>query len=90
MVPVKKQPLIPRQEVPKYIGALCETAGQFAYIYAIGDEDHVMMAAPIISAYCVASVLWSRVFLKEKLSKKHYAAVAAVIVGIVILGVFDA
>lgn len=90
VVPVKKQPLIPRQEAPKYIGALCETAGQFAYIYAIGDEDHVMMAAPIISAYCVASVLWSRVFLKEKLSKKHYAAVAAVIVGIVILGVFDA
>ena len=49
-----------------------------------------MMAAPIISAYCVASVLWSRVFLKEKLSGKHYAAVAAVILGIVILGVFDA
>lgn len=90
VVPVKKQPLIPRQEAPKYIGALCETAGQFAYIYAIGDEDHVMMAAPIISAYCVASVLWSRVFLKEKLSGKHYAAVAAVIAGIVILGVFDA
>ena len=90
VVPVKKQPLIPRQEAPKYVGALCETAGQFAYIYAIGDEDHVMMAAPIISAYCVASVLWSRVFLKEKLSGKHYAAVAAVILGIVILGVFDA
>lgn len=90
VVPVKKQPLIPRREAPKYIGALCETAGQFAYIYAIGDEDHVMMAAPIISAYCVASVLWSRIFLKEKLSAKHYAAVAAVIAGIVILGVFDA
>ncbi|MET0018290.1 EamA family transporter [Oscillibacter sp.] len=90
VVPVKKQPLIPRQEAPKYVGALCETAGQFAYIYAIGDEDHVMMAAPIISAYCVASVLWSRVFLKEKLSGKHYAAVAAVLLGIVILGVFDA
>lgn len=90
VVPVKKQPLIPRQEAPKYIGALCETAGQFAYIYAIGDEDHVMMAAPIISAYCVASVLWSRVFLKERLSAKHYAAVAAVVAGIVILGMFDA
>ncbi len=90
VVLVKKQPLIPRQEAPKYVGALCETAGQFAYIYAIGDEDHVMMAAPIISAYCVASVLWSRVFLKEKLSAKHYTAVAAVVVGIVILGVLDA
>lgn len=89
VVLVKKQPLLPRQEAPKYVGALCETAGQFAYIYAIGDEEHVMLAAPIISAYCVASVVWSRIFLKEKLSAKHYAAIATVIVGIVILGVFD-
>lgn len=90
VVLVKRQPLVPKQEGPKYLGALCETAGQFAYIYAIGDEEHVMMAAPIISAYCVASVLWSRIFLKEKLSAKHYAAVLTVIAGIVILGVFDA
>lgn len=90
VVLVKKQPLVPKQEAPKCVGALCETAGQFAYIYAIGDEEHVMMAAPIISAYCVASVVWSRIFLKEKLSVRHYAAIATVIVGIVILGVFDA
>ncbi|WP_312614519.1 EamA family transporter [Oscillibacter sp.] len=90
VVLVKKQPLVPKQEAPKYVGALCETAGQFAYIYAIGDEEHVMMAAPIISAYCVASVVWSRIFLKEKLSVRHYTAIATVIAGIVILGVFDA
>ncbi|MCI2057273.1 MAG: EamA family transporter [Oscillibacter sp.] len=90
VVMIKKDHLIPKQEGPKYLGAICETAGQFAYIYAIGDEEHVMLAAPIISAYCVASVIWSRIFLKEKLSKKHYAAIAAVIAGIVILGVFDA
>lgn len=90
VVLVKKQPLLPKQEAPKYMGALCETAGQFAYIYAIGDEEHVMMSAPIISAYCVASILWGRIFLKEKLSAKHYTAVAAVVAGIVILGVFDA
>ena len=47
------------------------------------------MAAPIISAYCAASVLWSRIFLKEKLSWKHYAALLVIIAGIVILGVFD-
>lgn len=86
---VKKQKLIVRQEVPKYIGAVCETAGQFAYIYAIADEEHVAFSAPIISAYCVASVLWSRIFLREKLSAKHYAAIALVVVGIVILGIFD-
>lgn len=87
---IRKDRLIPKMEAPKYIGALCETAGQFAYIYAIGDEKHVMLAAPIISAYCVASVIWSRIFLKEKLSAKHYAAIAAVVAGIVILGIFDA
>jgi drug/metabolite transporter (DMT)-like permease len=86
---IKKQKLIARQEAPKYIGAVCETAGQFAYIYAIADEEHVALAAPIISAYCVASVIWSRIFLKEKLSVKHYASIALVVAGIVILGVFD-
>jgi drug/metabolite transporter (DMT)-like permease len=40
----------------------------------------------IISAYCVLSVLWSRIFLKEKLSVKHYLAIAVTIAGIVLLG----
>ena len=88
-VGVKKQRLIPKMEAPKYVGAVFETAGQFAYIYAIGDSAHVAMAAPIISAYCAASVLWSRIFLREKLSWKHYLALLVIIAGIVILGVFD-
>ena len=87
---IKKDRLLPRREAPKYVGALFETAGQFAYIYAIADSAHVAMAAPIISSYCVASVLWSRIFLKEKLSKKHYAMIALVVAGIAILGFFDA
>ena len=86
---VKKDRFLPKMEAPKYIGAIFETAGQFAYIYAIGDQAHVALAAPIISAYCVASVLWSRIFLKEKLSWKHYAMIALVVAGIVLLGVFD-
>ena len=86
---IKKQKLVPKMEAPKYIGAAFETAGQFAYIYALADTEHVAMSAPIISAYCVASVLWSRIFLKEKLSWKHYLMVLLVIIGIVIMGVFD-
>ena len=89
VVLIKKDRLLPRREAPKYVGALFETAGQFAYIYAIADSAHVAMAAPIISSYCVASVLWSRIFLKEKLSKKHYAMVLLVVAGIVILGIYD-
>ena len=87
---IKKSPLLPKAEGPKYVGALFETAGQFAYIYAIADEEHIMLSAPIISAYCVASVLWSRIFLKEKLSWKHYLMIVIVVVGIVVLGLFDA
>lgn len=86
---VKKQKLIARQEAPKYTGAIFETAGQFFYIYALADSEHVAFAAPIISAYCVASVLWSRIFLKEKLSVKHYLSIATVVAGIVILGILD-
>ena len=86
---VKKDKFILKMEAPKYIGAAFETAGQFAYIYAIGDQAHVALAAPIISAYCVASVVWSRIFLKEKLSWKHYAMITLVVAGIVMLGVFD-
>ena len=40
----------------------------------------------MISAYCVASVVWSRIFLKEKLSKAQYAVIAEAAVGIDILG----
>ena len=90
VVLIKKSKLIPKREGPKYIGAICETAGQFAYIYALADTAHVALAAPIISAYCVASVLWSRLFLKEKLSWKHYAMIALVVAGIIILGLYDA
>ena len=86
---IKKQKLIPKMEAPKYIGAIFETAGQFAYIYAIADSAHLAMSAPIISSYCVASVIWSRIFLKEKLSWKHYAMIVLVVIGIVIMGVFD-
>ena len=86
---VKKQKLLPRQEAPKYTGAIFETVGQFFYIYALADSEHVAFAAPIISSYCVASVIWSRIFLKEKLSAKHYLSIATVVAGIVILGILD-
>lgn len=89
VVLIKRDRLIPKMEAPKYIGAVCETAGQFAYIYAIADSAHLAMSAPIISSYCAASVLWSRIFLKEKLSWKHYGMIALIVAGIAIMGIFD-
>ena len=77
---------IPR-EGPKLIAGICETAGQLAYVYAIGAN--AVGAAPIISCYCLVSVLWSRIILHEKLSWKHYAAIAIAAVGIVMMGAMD-
>lgn len=89
VVLIKRDRLLPKMEAPKYAGAVFETAGQFAYIYAIADTEHLAMSAPIISAYCAASVLWSRLFLKEKLSWKHYGMIALIVAGIVIMGALD-
>ena len=85
---IKKQKLAPKMEAPKYIGAIFETAGQLAYIYALADGESAL-AAPIISSYCMASVLWSRIFLKEKLSWKHYLCIAVTFAGILIMGIYD-
>ena len=85
---IKKQKLIPKMEAPKYIGAIFETVGQVFYIYALASGE-AALAAPIISSYCVASVLWSRIFLKEKLSWKHYGCILVTIIGIIIMGVYD-
>jgi len=67
-----------------YLGATCETIGQVFYMAVMFSDFTVGMV--IISAYCVLSVLWSRIFLKEKLSVKHYIAIAVTIAGIVVLG----
>ncbi len=65
-------------------GGLCETVGQVFYMAVMFSDFSAGMV--IISAYCAISVLWSRIFLKEKMSWKHYAVIALVIAGIVILG----
>ncbi len=84
----KKQKLVPKMEAPKYIGATFETVGQLFYIYALAGGESAL-AAPIISSYCLVSVLWSRLFLKEKLSWKHYACIAVTFAGILIMGIYD-
>lgn len=85
---IKKQRLLPKVEGPKYIGAAFETAGQLAYIYALASGESAL-AAPIIASYCMASVLWSRLFLKEKLSWKHYTCILVTFAGILIMGIYD-
>ncbi len=71
----------------KIIAAICETAGQFTYVFAMSGNGAI--AAPIISAVCVVSLILSRIFLKEKLTKLQYLFIFMVIAGILILAVIE-
>ncbi len=83
---IKRDKPTVKREFPKVVGAVCETAGQFAYIMALSKNS--VAAAPIICCYCALSVVWGAIVLKERLSWKHYLAIAITIAGIVLLGVF--
>ena len=69
------------------IGGVCETVGQMFYMAVMFSDFKAGM--PMISAYCVVSVLWSSIFLKEKLSWKHYLAIFITILGIILLAVAE-
>lgn len=71
----------------KALAAVCETAGQLTYVYAMSGNGAI--AAPILSSVCVVSLLLSRIFLKEKLTKKQYAFIAIIIIGILMLAVIE-
>ena len=68
-------------------GGICETVGQIFYMAVVASD--FVQGLPMISSYCVLSVVWSRIFLKEKLSLKHYIAIFATLIGIVILGLAE-
>jgi drug/metabolite transporter (DMT)-like permease len=71
----------------KILAAVFETAGQFTYVYAMSGNGAI--AAPIISSVCVVSLVLSRIFLKEKLTRKQYFFIFLVILGIIILAIAE-
>ena len=77
---------LPKQK-DKGIAALCETAGQLTYVYAMSGNGAI--AAPILSSVCVVSLLLSRIFLKEKLTRKQYLFIGIIIAGILMLAVLE-
>ena len=76
------------EQKDKALAAVCETAGQLTYVYAMASGNGAI-AAPIISAVCVVSLILSRIFLKEKLTKKQYVFIAIIIIGILMLAVIE-
>ena len=77
---------LPKQR-DKVLAAVCETAGQLTYVYAMSGNG--VIAAPILSSVCVVSLILSRIFLKEKLTKKQYLFITIIIVGILMLAVLE-
>ncbi len=84
---MKKQPLRLGGQRFRAAAALCETAGQFTYAYAMAGNG--MVAAPMIASYCVASVVLARLFLKEKLTARQYVMIGFVVAGILLLGIAE-
>jgi drug/metabolite transporter (DMT)-like permease len=77
---------LPKQK-DKIVAAVCETAGQLTYVYAMSGNGAI--AAPILSSVCVVSLLLSRIFLKEKLTKKQYMFIGIIILGILMLAIIE-
>ncbi len=84
---IRKESFVVKTEKNRYFAAVLETAGQFFYVYAMADNS--VVTAPLIASYSVFSVILSRIFLKEKLSKKQYIVVAIVLLGIAVLGLAE-
>ncbi len=84
---VKKERIVPREQGARLGAAVFETLGQFTYVRAMSGNG--IIAAPMIAAYSIVSIILSRIFLKEKLPLRQYIAVGAIMLGIIILGVLE-
>lgn len=84
---IKKQKIGTFKQKERAAAAIFETAGQFAYVYAMSGNG--VVAAPMVASYSIVSIILSRIFLKEKLTKKQYAVVTLVIIGIALMGIAE-
>lgn len=84
---IKKQKFNVLKEPVRLSAAVFETIGQFFYVFAI--SNNAVVSAPMIASYSIVSVILSRIFLKEKLSKQHYILIVIVMIGIIVLGVAE-
>lgn len=84
---IKKQKFNVLKEPVRLSAAVFETIGQFFYVFAI--SNNAVISAPMIASYSIVSVILSRIFLKEKLSKLHYILIIIVMLGIAVLGIAE-
>ncbi len=84
---IKKEDFFILKERDRAYAAILETTGQFFYVFALAGN--AIIAAPLIAAHGIFSVILSRIFLKEVMSRGQYVMIAIVMFGIILLGVSE-
>ena len=84
---IKKEKFTIKNEKDRIGASVFETIGQFFYVFAVSSNS--TLSIPIIASYSIVSVLLSRIFLKEKLTRNEYITIFIVLLGIVILGISE-
>lgn len=84
---IKKETFVLFKERDKGLAAILETTGQFFYVFAMAGN--AIIAAPLIAAHGIFSVILSRVFLKEVMEVRQYIMIAVVMLGIIFLGISE-
>ena len=87
IIVVKKQRYKLVEEKYNIYGGILETAGQFFYVYALNSNS--VVAAPLMSIDSIVAVIFGRILLKEKLTKKQYFTIIMISIGVFILGFFE-
>ncbi|WMM23326.1 DMT family transporter [Tissierella sp. MB52-C2] len=87
LVVIKKERYNIKDEKFNIIGGICETAGQFFYVYALTGNS--VVAAPLMSIDGIVAVIFGRIWLKEKLNKNQYFTIIMITIGVFILGFFE-
>ena len=87
IIVIKKQRYKLVEEKYNIYGGILETAGQFFYVYALNSNS--VVAAPLMSIDSIVAVIFGRILLKEKLTKKQYFTIIMISIGVFILGFFE-
>lgn len=82
---IKRERLRPVKQTDRFVAAIFETAGQFFYVRAMAQN--AVLTAPLVACYAVVSVLLSRIFLKEKLTRMQYAVIMGIMLGIGLISI---
>ncbi len=76
-----------KTELSRCGAGLGETFGTMAFTFAVGINP--ILTAPVTSSYCFVTIVFARIFLKERLTKKQYLSLAFLVIGIALLRVSE-